>query len=260
MPARLLILGGTVEASRLAAAAAARFAGLQVIVSLAGRLPARLPPPGCRVHRGGFGGEDGLAHYLTDAGIDLVIDATHPFAAIISRHAAAACTTAGVPRLLLLRPPWSPTAEDRWVQVTAAAAAAARVPALGRRVFLTTGPGSLAPFAASAAAADLWFLVRLFEPPSAPLPLPRHQVVVARPPFELADEVELLRRHAIDVVVSKQSGGPLQAKLHAAARLGLPVVMIVRPAQPEGDRAADTDAALAWLAARLGPAPGGAAS
>ncbi len=249
MPLKLLILGGTAEASRLAAAAAGRFSpSLDVIVSLAGRLPERPAPVGCRVRRGGFGGEAGLSAYLADAGIDLVIDASHPFAAAISRNAAAACAAAGVPRLLLLRPPWMAGPDDRWVEVADAGEAAALAPALGRRVLLTTGPGSLAPFAAADGA---WYLVRLFEPPAAPLPLARHLVIVARPPFTLADETALLRDHAIEVVVSKQSGGPLDAKLRAAALLGLPVVMIGRPAKPAGDCVADVGGALAWLADRL---------
>jgi precorrin-6A/cobalt-precorrin-6A reductase len=252
MPARLLILGGTAEAAQLAAEAAAQFGGrLEVIVSLAGRLPERPPPAGCRVRRGGFGGEDGLAGYLADAGIDLLVDATHPFAATISRHAATACAAAAVARLLLLRPPWTAGTDDRWVEAADTAMAAALAPKLGRRVFLTTGPGSLAAFAPITAAGDAWYLVRLFEQPPAPLPLARYEVVVARPPFSVADEVALLSAHAIEVVVAKQSGGTVQAKLRAAALLRLPVVMIARPAKPAGDQAADIDGAMAWLAARL---------
>ncbi|MFO1128844.1 MAG: cobalt-precorrin-6A reductase [Rhodospirillales bacterium] len=248
-PARLLILGGTGEASGLAAAAAARFAGrLEVTLSLAGRLAERPPPPGYRVRRGGFGGTEGLVRHLAAAAVDLVIDATHPFAATISAHAAAACAAAAVPRLLLLRPPWVPAADDRWIEVADADEAAARLPALGRRVFLTTGPGS---FAAFAAVPDVWFLVRLFEPPPSPLPLPRHRAVIARPPFTVDDETALIRDHAIETVVSKQAGGATRAKLQAAARLGLPVVMIRRPDKPAGARVADVEGALAWLAARL---------
>ena len=254
MPVRLLILGGTAEAARLAAEAGARFVDrLEVIVSLAGRLPATTPRPGIRVRRGGFGGEGGLARFLADAGIDLVVDATHPFAASISRHAASACAAAGVARLLLLlRPPWTPEPGDRWFDVADAGRAAVLAPVLGRRVFLTTGPGSIAAFTAVAAAGDAWFLVRLFEPPAEPLPLAGAGVVVARPPFTVAGETALLRAHAIEVLVSKQSGGAARAKLAAAAALGLPVVMIARPAKPAGERAADVDGALTWLAARLG--------
>ncbi len=253
MPARLLILGGTAEAARLAADAGARYADrLDVVVSLAGRLPAAAPPVGCRIRRGGFGGSDGLVRYLTDAGTDLVIDATHPFAATISRHAADACAAAGVPRLMLLRPSWTAAAGDRWFEVADASAAATLAPMLGRRIFLATGPGSLGAFTGVAAAGDVWFLVRLFEPPTAPPPLARHGVVVARPPFSVAGETALLRAHAIEVVVSKQSGGPLDAKLRAASVLRLPVVMIDRPAKPAGERVADVAAAIAWIGARLG--------
>ena len=200
-----------------------------------------------------FGGSDGLARYLAEARIDLVVDATHPFAATISRHAADACAAANVARLLLLRPPWAPGADDRWFEVADADAAAELAPMLGRRVFLATGPGSLAAFSPVATAGDVWFLVRLFESPPAPLPLPRAGVVVARPPFSVADETALLRAHAIEVVVSKQSGGALQAKLRAAANLRLPVVMIARPAKPTGERVADVAGALVWLEQQLVP-------
>jgi precorrin-6A/cobalt-precorrin-6A reductase len=248
VPLRLLILGGTSEAALLAAAARDRFAdSVRIETSLAGRLPAHHRLPG-EVRRGGFGGAGGLAAYLRQRAVDAVIDATHPFAATISGHAAEACADTGVARLLLVRPPWTPEAGDRWCEVSSAADAAAVLPLVARRAFLTTGPGSLAAFAD---VSEVWFLVRLFEPPPSPLALGPHGVVVARPPFTVADEVALMDVHGIEAVVSKQSGGPTAAKLAAARRLGLPVVMIARPEKPAGERVDSVAAALAWLAARL---------
>lgn len=248
MPLRLLILGGTGEAALLAAAARDRFqAAISVETSLAGRLPAHDRLPGA-VRRGGFGGPAGLADYLRRRRIDAVVDATHPFAAAISRHAAAACEAAAVPRLLLLRPPWTPAPGDRWCEVATLPQAAALLPTIARRAFLATGPGSVECFAD---VADVWFLVRLFEPPAVPLPLPRHGVVVARPPFSVGGEAALFDAHGIEAVVSKQSGGPTAAKLAAARMLGLPVLMIARPEKPAGERVADVAAALAWLAVRV---------
>jgi len=245
---RLLILGGTAEAAALARRADAELGGrIAVITSLAGRLPGRPELPG-DVRIGGFGGAGGLAAYLRDAGIHLLIDATHPFAAIISRAAAEACAVQAIPRLMLVRPPWRPQPGDDWREVDSPAEAAALLPGLARRVFLATGPGGAAAFAHLA---DVWFLLRLFAPPPAPLPLARYETIVARPPFTRDGEAALLARHRIEALVCKNSGGPTQAKLAAARAAGLPVVILRRPPLPAGEQAADPDAALAWLRRHL---------
>jgi precorrin-6A/cobalt-precorrin-6A reductase len=240
---RLLILGGTAEARALAAAAATD-PHLSVITSLAGRTQAPAALAGA-VRVGGFGGPEGLARYLAEAQIDLVIDATHPFAAQISRNATVACASAGVPRLLLQRPPWQAQAGDRWTVVPDTTQAADVVATLGQRVFLALGRQDLAPFAALR---DRWFLLRLVDPPSQPPPLPACDVVIARGPFAEVDEIALLKRHRIDLLVSKNSGGDATyAKLAAARALGLPVVMIARPPMPPGESVETVEAALAWL-------------
>ena len=199
-------------------------------------------PPG-EVRIGGFGGPRGLARFLSERGIDRVIDATHPFAAQISAHAEEACRAVGVPRLRLLRPPWRPVPGDRWIAAASLAEAALRVEPLGRRVFLTVGHRDLAAFARL----DLWFLVRTIEPPGV-LPLRHGQWLAGRGPFAVEDELTLLRTHRIDVLVTKASGGAATAaKLIAARQLGLPVVMVRRPPPPPGPVVGSVEAALAWL-------------
>jgi precorrin-6A/cobalt-precorrin-6A reductase len=239
--ATLLILGGTAEAVALAGACTAR-PEFEVISSLAGRTRAPALPPG-EVRIGGFGGAGGLARFLAERGIDRVIDATHPFAAQIGAHAEQACRKAGVPRLRLLRPPWTREPGDHWIEVADLAEAAQRLPELGRRVFLTVGHQDLGAFAGL----DLWFLVRTIEPPDV-LPLHHAQWLAGRGPFGVPDELALLRAHAIDVLVTKASGGSATyAKLAAARQLGLPVVMIRRPPPPPGPVVNSLEAALAWL-------------
>jgi len=241
----LLILGGTGEAAALARAALARFGGaLDITTSLAGRTRQPSPLPG-RVRIGGFGGPAGLAAYLTEHGVDRLIDATHPFAARISTAARLACDEARVPRLLLLRPPWRRHPLDRWIEVDSVAAAAEIVGRFGRRVFLTVGSGEIACFAA---AEGVHFLVRLVDPPARRLPLPSYEVVVGRGPFALADERRQLEHHAIDVLVCKASGGAAtEAKIIAARELGLPVIMVRRPPPEPGDAVETLEAAIAWL-------------
>ena len=236
--ARVLILGGTGEARRLADRLAEHDA-IEVITSLAGRTRAPALPAGT-LRVGGFGGAEGLAAYLGEAAIDAVVDATHPFAARISANAVAACAATATPRLALVRPPWAPRAGDRWLDVADAAAAAALLPARGRRAFLTLGRQGLAPFAGCR---DTTFIVRLVE--AAPLPLAGATVIVARGPFALADERALLARHRIDVVVAKNAGGD-DAKIAAARQAGLPVIMLARPPPPEGERVARIDDAVGW--------------
>ena len=239
--ATLLILGGTAEAVELAKACATR-PGLEVISSLAGRTRTPGLPPG-EVRIGGFGGAGGLARFLSARGIDRVIDATHPFAVQIGAHAEQACREAAVPRLRLLRPPWTCERGDHWIEVGDLAEAARRLPDLGRRVFLTVGHRDLAAFACL----DLWFLVRTIEPPGV-LPLRHGEWLAGHGPFAFEDELALLRTHGIDVLVSKASGGAATyAKLAAARQLGLPVVMVRRPPPPPGPLAHSIEAALAWL-------------
>ena len=249
-PPRLLILGGTTEGRALATAAERRFGPtLTVISALAGRTRAPLLPTG-QVRIGGFGGAEGLASYLREERIGLLIDATHPFATQISAQAREAAARVGTKRLALVRPPWRPLPGDRWIDVATVEEAAAAIPAEAQRVFLTVGVRSLAPFAGRP---DLWFLVRLVDEPAEPIPLARHQLICARGPFTEADERALLEAHGIDCLVTRASGGDATvAKLAAARALGLPVVMVRRPPPPPDTQAASVADALAWIEGQLG--------
>jgi precorrin-6A/cobalt-precorrin-6A reductase len=233
---RILILGGTAEARALAG----RLDGHEVITSLAGRTRKPATPAG-ELRSGGFGGTAGLAAYLRQAGIEAVIDATHPFAAEISANAVAACEQEGVPRVALVRPPWRAEPGDDWTEVADADAAAAAL-AGHATAFLAVGRQGLAPFARCR---DIAFVVRVVEPPDA-LPLATATVVTGRGPFALADERALLAEHRIEVVVAKNAGGD-RAKLDAARQAGLPVILIARPPPPPGQRAETVADAVAWL-------------
>ena len=248
-PIPLLIFGGTAEAAALAAAALARFgAQVRVITSLAGRTRRPAQVAG-ELRIGGFGGADGLAAYLAAAHIAAVIDATHPFAAQISAQAQAACAAAGIPRLLLHRPPWQRHPLDRWIEVADMAGAAAALPGLGRRVWLTIGARDLNAFAPLR---DHHFLLRLVDPPLVPPPLANCDVLLGRGPFNLAEERRIIDRHGIEVLVAKAAGGAAtEAKLIVARERSLPVVMIRRPPPPPGPRVGSVSAALDWLAESL---------
>ena len=244
---RLLILGGTGEAAKLAAQAAL-LPGVEVITSLAGRTHRPVTPSG-RVRIGGFGGDAGLIDYMREQHVDLLIDATHPFAAHISFNAATAAQVCGLPHLLLVRPPWEPMEGDRWIAVESIAAAVSILPSVAQRVFLTTGRQDLAAFAPLK---DLWFLMRMIDPPTPDTPVPPGTLVLERGPFTLEDERELLQTYAIEAIVSKNSGGDATyAKIRAARELVLPVIMVQRPPTPAGARVASVEEALGWLAQYL---------
>jgi len=250
---RLLILGGTGEAAALAEALSGH-ERIEPITSLAGRTEAPNRPPGT-VRIGGFGGLQGLLDYIRDESIDLVVDATHPFAQQITRNATIACWSAEVPLLRLERPAWDPHPDDVWYEVGTLADAAATVPKLGARAFLTVGAGELLPFAGLP---QVWFLVRLIEAPKERLPLANYEVVLGRGPFSAAKELRLLERHGIDVVVAKNSGGDATyGKIAAARALGLPVILLRRPTLPPAERpetvVSTVEAALAWIEAQLTP-------
>lgn len=241
----VLVLGGTTEARRLAESLAGD-RSVRVTTSLAGRVSApRLPPGDVRV--GGFGGPDGLAAWVREHDVDALIDATHPFAATMSRNAAEAAARAHVPLLALRRPGWVAQDGDRWHAAGSLAEAAELLPALGQRVFLTTGRMGLAAFA-GAGLDDLWFLVRSVDAPEPPCPA-RTEVLLDRGPFTLEGERALIRRHRLDVLVTKDSGGDATApKLTAAREAGIPVVVVRRPPVPEGVPVARTPAeAVEWV-------------
>ncbi|SDG47154.1 precorrin-6A/cobalt-precorrin-6A reductase [Lentzea fradiae] len=227
----ILILGGTGEARELASRVPA-------VSSLAGRVSAPRLPAG-EVRIGGFGGVDGLARWLRDNDVHAVVDATHPFARRITANAFEACGRVGVPLLVLRRPGFTPRPGWHWVD--SVAQAAQELP--GERVFLTTGRQDLAKFAGC----PQWFLARMVEPPEPPMPH-RIEVLLSRGPFTVDGELELMRAHRIDVLVTKDSGGAMtSAKLEAARQLGIPVVVVRRPPLPPVEVVADVDAAVRWL-------------
>lgn len=241
---KLLILGGTTEASFLAAALSgdARF---DTLLSFAGTTRAPRPPPvPWRV--GGFGGAEGLAGFLRANAIDLMIDATHPFAARMKRNAVAAAEITGIPLLGVLRPEWRSQPGDRWTGVADMAAAVRALGTEARRVLLTIGQKDLAVFQT---APQHHYVVRSVDPPAPETLPPDAAVISARGPFRLEDERDLLRHHDIEVLVTKNAGGSAtEAKLAAARACGVSVVMVARPAPPSGvETVGDAASALRWL-------------
>lgn len=246
---RLLILGGTADANRLAAAVA-REPRIDAVLSYAGRTESPRPPPiASRI--GGFGGVAGLVNYLREQAIDRVVDATHPFAAQMSAHAVEACAIAGVKLLALERGPWQRQSGDHWIDVDNIEAAVAALAGTPRRVFLGIGRQNLAAFAAQPQHA---YLVRLVDPPRGVLPLPNADIVVARGPFDRAGDRGLLQRFGADLVVAKNAGGDAAvAKIEAARDLGLPLVMIRRPCVPARPVVDSVDQVMEWLAHGAAP-------
>jgi precorrin-6A/cobalt-precorrin-6A reductase len=240
---RLLILGGTGDAVKLASLAMS-IPGLEVITSLAGRTISPKALLG-KVRVGGFGGESGLVEYLQVENIDLLIDATHPFAARISWNAAGAVARVGIPRLMLIRPAWERLPQDNWIEVESVEVAVMAIPATVERIFLTIGRQQLATFAGLT---DKWCLMRSIDPPDPSILLPPGELLLDRGPFSLEQELQLLRDYWIDAIVSKNSGGAATyAKIIAARELGLPVIMVQRQIVPDGDVVGDVSGAIEWL-------------
>ncbi|MCE5975026.1 cobalt-precorrin-6A reductase [Sinirhodobacter sp. WL0062] len=249
---RILLLGGTTEASRMARALAE--AGLPAVFSYAGRTEAPVAQP-IPTRVGGFGGPEGLAEYIRAEAITHVIDATHPFAAQMSRNAITACAASGTPLLALERPAWAAQPGDSWTHVPDIAGAIASLPDASARVFLAIGKQNLTAFAAKP---QHHYLLRLVDPPEGALPLPDAQAVIARGPFSPEGDEALLRAHAITHIVAKNAGGAgAEAKLIAARALHLPVILIDRPALPPRETVASVDQALAWIAHQRPPAERG---
>lgn len=238
----ILLLGGTTEASLLATKLAD--AGLTAVFSYAGRTdaPAAQPLP---TRIGGFGGVPGLVDYLICENITHVVDATHPFAAQMSRNAITACAALQLPLIALERSAWVPLPMDHWTIVADTVAAVAALPDASARVFLAIGKQTLGDFAIRP---QHHYLLRLVDPPQDPLPLPNTTVILARGPFTEAGDRALLQTHQITHVVAKNAGGKgAQAKLAAARALQLPVIMIDRPVLPPRQIARTVAAVMDWL-------------
>jgi len=243
MPKRVLILGGTTEGRELASLLAEdpRF---EVEVSLAGRTES-IRDQGAPTRIGGFGGTAGLVAYLRAERIAALVDATHPFAAIMSEHASDASRISGVPFIALRRSTWEPRSQDRWIEVPDVEGALEALPGAPRRVFLALGRKEVHAFAA---APQHFYLVRSVDPVVPPLDVDDAHYVVARGPFAAADERKLLEQHGIQIVISRNSGGSAAyGKIEAARSLNLPVVMIRRPRLPEVETVTEVPAVVRWL-------------
>ena len=240
---KILVLGGTAEARALAGRLAKRDS-FTVTVSLAGRTAKPLDQD-VPTRRGGFGGADGLAAYLRDETIDVLIDATHPYAETISANAAAASAQTGVALLALRRPAWATRPGDQWIEAGSVKDAVEALGAAPRRVFLALGRNEIEAFTK---APQHIYLVRSVDPVDPPLAVPHAIYLTARGPFSEAEDRALLERHRIDVIVAKNSGGDASyGKIAAARALHLPVVMLKRPAPPDVKSVETVDDVLAWL-------------
>ncbi|HEV2900651.1 MAG TPA: cobalt-precorrin-6A reductase [Pseudaminobacter sp.] len=250
MTDRILILGGTTEARQLAGKLAAQ-AGVEVTLSLAGRTESPVAQ-GVPTRSGGFGGAEGLAAYLREEQINLLIDATHPYAANISRNAAEAALLARIPILALRRPAWEPVEADRWTLVADAAEAVKALGFAPRKVFLALGRQEIAEFASAPQHA---YVIRSVDPVEPPLDVPDAAYILARGPFAEADELELLKTHRIDAIVAKNSGGSATyGKIAAARKLGIEVILFRRPVLPDVPAAASVEELLGKVDHWLDPA------
>jgi precorrin-6A/cobalt-precorrin-6A reductase len=241
---RALILGGTADASLLAAEIAR--AGIKAVYSYGGRTraPADQPLP---TRIGGFGGVSGLADYIRRESITHVIDATHPFAAEMSRNAVEACAETGTPLIALERAPWTKAAGDNWIEIPDVTAALATLPETPAKVFLAIGRQHIAPFASQP---QHIYTLRFVDPPKAPLPFAA-DVIVSRGPFTLDGELEMMCTRGIAWIIARNSGGNgARAKIDAARMLGLPVIMISRPRLPERQRVESVAEIMQWLGHR----------
>ncbi len=239
----LLLLAGTGEAKQIAEALAKK--GVLARASLAGatRVPSPLPLP---TDRGGFGGREGFKAYLQDHDISAVLDATHPFAHRISHRTAQVCEEMSLPYCQVLRPPWEPGTEDRWTRVDQEEEAAEHIPQ-GATVFLATGRQTLERFANLAACR---LICRQIDPPDRPFPFPNGEFCIGRPPFTETDEMRLFKELGVDWLIAKNAGGPIpRTKLDAARQLGIGVILINRPPQPDAPRVETVAGALDWVRA-----------
>lgn len=242
---KILILGGTGDAVKLAAKLAT-IPKIEVISSLAGRTKKPSALVGT-VRIGGFGGAEGLANYLQENSIDFLIDVTHPCAGQITINGSIAAKSTNIPHLMLVRPQWEKMSGDNWIEVESLEFAATAIPESINRVFITSGRQQLKPFLQrSQVYPETWYLMRSIDPPD--IELPNSEVLLDRGPFSFEQEYQLLQNYRIQAIVSKNSGGDATyAKIIAARELGIPIIMVQRPAMPEGEKVTSIEDAIAWV-------------
>lgn len=245
----LLILGGTTEARELADKLCRSYYGrARIITSLAGVVQPASPPPG-ELRVGPFNGSQDLSDYLNAEQVAMLIDATHPFATEISAQASQAATRNEIPKLQVLRPEWKQPANSKWADFPDLQTLAAKLPTFASRALLTVGSRGPKAFEGIE---GVHCVIRLIEAPETPFDIPSHELLIERPPFDIAHETELLKRFAIDTVVTKNAGGhATAAKLYAAKDLGLKVACVKRPPAEPGDRASSVAEAEAWVQSRF---------
>lgn len=242
MRPNLLILGGTSQASRFAEAVARD--NINATLSYAGRVE-RVKPQPIASRTGGFGGADGLADYIIKQKITHLIDATHPFAAQISRNAIAAAEKAHIRVCALTRPAWQPQQGDKWHSVATIDEAVAWLDRPAMRVMLAIGRQNLPAFEVMP---QHHYLLRLVDPPASPPQFPHHHIVISRGPFDVESDLALIMNHQIEVIIAKNAGGDgASAKLEAARRRGVEVVMISRPVLPPRQEFTSIEAVMAWV-------------
>ena len=246
---KVLILGGTGKARELAQRVVPMFSDVaEIISSQAGVTFNPKAVPG-RVVTGGCGGISGLVKFMECEGVQIIIDATHPFAKTISDSAYVACTMNGAKRLTLGQEMWGPPPGARWVEVENIKAAAEKISESAKRVFVTTGRRGLEAFSKLN---DIWFLVRMIDQPITPIDLAKHQIIIGQPPFKMKAERELLLANRIDTLVSKNSGGQATVgKITAALEAEIPIILLRQPEKLPGLWTSSVDDCLEWLAEQI---------
>lgn len=237
---RILLLAGTSDARLLAKRL--KDAGHEVMASLAGatKQPKPLPVP---TRHGGFGGTAAQANFIADQGIDLVVDATHPFATRISPRTVKICAQMHLPYLRFSRPKWEPDPDEIWHEARDVSQLANIIP-IDARVFLATGVQSRE--IAAALPGRVIYCRRVDDGPE-PFALSGGWIT-GRPPFEVDAEKALFQTLDVSWVVAKNAGGPARAKLEAAKALGVQVAMIARPTGADVPTVHTLDEVLEWVA------------
>lgn len=244
---RLLVLGGTGEARAIVDEVVGKYKDVEVFYSIAGLTENPILPEGAELLRGGFGGEEGLESFIVDRKISAVINATHPFATVMTRRIYDIANRLGIPLLRVEREVWEPEEGDNWSEVQDMESASFYVPRFGSRCMLSIGSRYLELFSRWT---RVFFLIRLLDTPSVPqLPLENYGTIVSRDILGVEEEVEILRKYEIDILVTRNSGGASTAsRLLAARELGLPVIMLKRPPSLGGETAGNFQELMDWCA------------
>ena len=239
---KILIIGGTQEGNKLANYFKEH--NLEYIISYAGVVE-EVYKKKFKKRVGGFGGKIGIFNFIKQNKITHVIDASHPFSQKISLNTYNVCKSYNIPIITYTRKPWFERKNDNWIKVGDFNESADYLKGEAKNVFLAIGKKNLQVFKKYP---QHCYLLRVINNQDINNLFPNQKCIAYNSKLNVEEEIKILKKYKIEVIVSKNSGGNLAYnKIIAARKLKIPVVIISRPKSLRSKKIYTLESLLEWL-------------